>query len=72
MKKTEEQLLKAGLDLFSSKGYVDANTKEIANLAGVSEMTLFRRFESKQQLFISTIRYALKKQRLKQRQSMRA
>ena len=53
MKKTEtkEKLLKATLRLISEKGYLGATTREIAQEAGVTELTLFRHFGSKEKLF---------------------
>jgi AcrR family transcriptional regulator len=48
---TKEQLLKATLKLISEKGYLGATTREIAQEAGVTELTLFRHFGSKQRLF---------------------
>jgi AcrR family transcriptional regulator len=53
MKKSEtnEQLLKATLKLISEKGYLGATTREIAQEAGVTELTLFRHFGSKEKLF---------------------
>jgi AcrR family transcriptional regulator len=53
MKKSEtnEQLLKATLKLISEKGYLGATTREIAQEAGVTELTLFRHFGSKEMLF---------------------
>ncbi len=48
---TKEQLLKATLKLISEKGYLRATTKEIAQEAGVTEITLFRHFGSKERLF---------------------
>jgi AcrR family transcriptional regulator len=52
MKKTTEQkLLKATLKLISEKGYLGATTREIALGAGVTELTLFRHFGSKEKLF---------------------
>lgn len=48
---TEDKILNASVGLFSQKGYTAVTTKEIAKEAGVSEMTLFRHFESKQNLF---------------------
>lgn len=47
---TREKILKAALQLFSQKGYLGATTREIAQGAGVAEVTLFRHFRSKQQL----------------------
>ncbi len=48
---TKEQLLKATLKLISEKGYIGATTREIAQEAGVTELTLFRHFGSKERLF---------------------
>lgn len=48
---TNEQLLKATLKLISEKGYLGATTREIAQEAGVTELTLFRHFGSKEKLF---------------------
>ncbi len=48
---TREQLLKATLKLISEKGYLGATTREIAQEAGVTELTLFRHFGSKERLF---------------------
>jgi len=48
---TKEKLLKATLKLISEKGYLGATTREIAQEAGVTELTLFRHFGSKERLF---------------------
>jgi AcrR family transcriptional regulator len=48
---TKQQLLEATLKLISEKGYLGATTREIAQEAGVTELTLFRHFGSKEQLF---------------------
>jgi AcrR family transcriptional regulator len=48
---TKEQLLKATLKLISEKGYLGATTRGIAQEAGVTELTLFRHFGSKEKLF---------------------
>lgn len=59
MKSTKEIIIEAGLKVFSEKGYKSATTFEISKTAGVSEMTLFRHFETKHNLFILTIKEAL-------------
>jgi AcrR family transcriptional regulator len=48
---TKERLLGATMKLVSEKGYLGATTREIAQVAGVSELTLFRHFGSKEKLF---------------------
>ncbi|NTW65356.1 MAG: TetR/AcrR family transcriptional regulator [Nitrospirae bacterium] len=48
---TRERLLGATMKLVSEKGYLGATTREIAREAGVSELTLFRNFGSKEKLF---------------------
>lgn len=48
---TREKILDAALRRFSEKGYLGATTREIAQEAGVAEVTLFRHFSSKEALF---------------------
>jgi AcrR family transcriptional regulator len=48
---TKERLLGATMKLVSEKGYLGATTRKIALEAGVSEITLFRHFGSKEKLF---------------------
>jgi len=52
---THEKIIKAAFELFSQKGYLGTTTKEIAALAGVSEITLFRHFGSKEKIFEEVI-----------------
>lgn len=51
----KDRILKAGLKLFSEKGYLGATTREIAKEAGIAEVTLFRHFSSKENLFENVI-----------------
>jgi AcrR family transcriptional regulator len=48
---TKEKILDAAITLVSQKGYLGATTREIARDAGVTELTLFRHFGSKEKLF---------------------
>ena len=48
---TRKKLLEATYQLISEKGYLGATTREIAARAGVSELTLFRKFGKKELLF---------------------
>lgn len=50
MDKTKEKILEAAIDVMHLKGYSSATVREIAAKADVSEMTLFRKFSSKQEL----------------------
>ncbi|NWF97529.1 MAG: TetR/AcrR family transcriptional regulator [Nitrospirae bacterium] len=52
---TKEKILKTAIKLFSKKGYLGATTKEIAKEAGIAEVTLFRYFPSKENLFEETL-----------------
>ncbi len=49
--KTEEKILDAAFELFSDRGYKVTTTKLIAEKAGVNEVTIFRHFNSKMNLF---------------------
>src|SRR4051812_23187800 len=44
---TGDKILTVAVDLMSDKGYKTVTTKEIAQEAGVSEMTVFRHFGCK-------------------------
>ncbi len=46
-----ERILEAAYSCFSRKGYFGTTTREISQAAGVSEVTLFRLFGSKKELF---------------------
>ena len=48
---TRQKLLAATLKMISLKGYLGTTTREIASEAGVTEVTLFRHFGSKEKLF---------------------
>lgn len=49
------QILHNALDVFTEKGYNGATTQDIAKAADISEVTLFRYFESKKQIFKEAI-----------------
>jgi len=53
---TKKRILNAAISLFSSKGFLGATTKEIASMAGVAEVTLFRYFPTKESLLEGVIR----------------
>ncbi|MFA9560546.1 TetR/AcrR family transcriptional regulator [Evansella sp. AB-rgal1] len=55
IEKTEDKLIIAAIDIMQHKGYSATTTKEIAQHAGVSEMTLFRKFPSKQTILDAII-----------------
>lgn len=51
MDNTEKKILDAALKVFAERGYDGAKTKLIAEKSGFTEMTLFRKFGTKQNLF---------------------
>lgn len=54
-----EQILAAARQVFIDKGYKGATTAEIAESAAISEVTLFRHFSSKQEIFMEAVEPAL-------------
>jgi AcrR family transcriptional regulator len=52
-----EKVVQAASGLFARQGYCGTSTREIAHSAGVSENTLFRNFENKEDLFWAAIRF---------------
>lgn len=59
--KTEQKIIKAALKLFSEKGYGGATTRVIAAEAGFTEMTLYTKFKTKQNLFDQVMIYGMGK-----------
>lgn len=58
-KATQDSLITAAYELFSEQGYSKTTTKEIAERAGVCELTLFRHFQTKQNVYKSVfMRYS--------------
>ena len=53
--KTAERTVLAAAKLFARQGYHGTSTREIARVAGVSENTLFRHFDNKEDLFWSAL-----------------
>lgn len=49
------RLVRAAAQVFAEKGYARATTRAIAAAAGVNEVTLFRQFGTKQNLFMAVI-----------------
>jgi len=50
-----ERVLDSALQVFAEKGFDAATTREIAKVAGVNEVTLFRHFETKRSLFAAVL-----------------
>ena len=52
---TRQRILQAAARVFSEKGYARATTRALAAAAGVNEVTLFRHFGNKQNLFAAVM-----------------
>jgi AcrR family transcriptional regulator len=55
MEEIEQRILDAAMNVFFEKGYDGATTRKIAEKAGVNEVTLFRRFQSKENILLAVI-----------------
>ena len=51
----EKELLEAALKVFIEKGYKGTTTSEIAKVANISEVTLFRYFRNKEEIFMLSV-----------------
>lgn len=56
---TAKKIIEASKEVFTKNGYLGSSTKLIAKTACVSEMTLFRKFTSKENLFQTMIQTTL-------------
>ncbi len=55
---TRERLLQAGLELYSTAGFLQTTTPALAQAAGVAEGTIYRHFASKEHLLNEVFRRA--------------
>jgi TetR/AcrR family transcriptional repressor of mexJK operon len=53
---TRQRILSEAVKLFAKMGYARSTTRALAAAAGVTEVTLFRYFESKEKLFEAAVR----------------
>lgn len=51
-----EQIINQAMDVFIKNGYKGATTAKIAKEAGISEVTLFRHFSSKKEIFLAGVK----------------
>ncbi len=58
---TDEKILDAALAVLATEGYAGATTKKIAEGAGINEVTLFRKFKSKENLLKEAKKLSLKR-----------
>ncbi|HZR58098.1 MAG TPA: TetR/AcrR family transcriptional regulator [Terriglobales bacterium] len=61
---TEARIIEAAVQLFSRQGFTGSSTSEIAKLAGVSEVTVFRHFPRKKELFWAATESRLRRLRI--------
>ncbi|WP_070121365.1 TetR/AcrR family transcriptional regulator [Bacillus marinisedimentorum] len=59
MRDKTEQILTAAIKVFIKKGFLQTTTQEIAKEADVAEVTLYRKFSTKQNLFETVVKKAL-------------
>lgn len=57
---TRQRVIRAALELFTTRGYHDTTTAQIAKKAGIAEGTIYRHFPSKNQLLNELYRAALR------------
>jgi AcrR family transcriptional regulator len=55
-----DRIVRAATALFSRQGYYQTGTREIARLADISEVTLFRYFDHKEDIFVAALRSSFK------------
>jgi AcrR family transcriptional regulator len=57
---TRQRVIRAALELFTTRGYHDTTTAQIAKKAGIAEGTIYRHFPSKHQLLNELYRAAVR------------
>jgi AcrR family transcriptional regulator len=61
---TQDRILEAAVQLFSRQGFTATTTQKIAHLAGVNEVTVFRHFPRKRDLFWAATESRLRRLRI--------
>jgi AcrR family transcriptional regulator len=51
-----DRIIRSAIALFSRQGYYNTSTREIARLADLSEVTLFKYFDHKEDIFIAALK----------------
>jgi AcrR family transcriptional regulator len=51
-----EKIIKAATEVFCNRGYGEATTREISERAGIAEVTLFRNFSTKKELYFEVLK----------------
>ncbi len=60
--KTRDRLIEAAIKVLATAGIAGSTTREIASTAGVSEVTLFRHFQNKEQLLSEVSKHVTARQ----------
>ncbi len=55
IQRSREKVLRAATALFAAKGYHETSTRDVARRARVNEVTVFRLFRTKQDLYVSVL-----------------
>lgn len=63
--RTKGQILETAVALFAQSGYHGVSTRSIASAANVSEVTIYRYYPRKRDLFLATVDFELQKVRLR-------
>lgn len=56
-----EEIIEAGIEIFSAKGYYNTHIADIVELVGIAKGTFYLYFKSKKELFVALIKKDLKK-----------
>ncbi|MEW6687019.1 MAG: TetR/AcrR family transcriptional regulator [Candidatus Edwardsbacteria bacterium] len=65
-----EQILKSAVKVFSKCGFAEADVEEIARLANLGKGTVYRYFETKENLFFATVQWTMEKVKNETSQAM--
>jgi AcrR family transcriptional regulator len=56
---SRDEILKAAIELFATRGFHETSMAEVARVAGVSKALIFWHFKSKEELFVAVLRKLL-------------
>ncbi len=64
MEQTQERLLNAAADMFSTQGYAGVSMREIARVMGITQAAIYHHFPSKDDLYVAAVTFVFEQQTL--------
>ena len=62
MEQTQERLLNAAADMFSTQGYAGVSMRDIARAVGITQAAIYHHFSNKDALYVAAVTFVFERQ----------